>query len=114
MSVIVQVVLRGLSPDQYDAVRAETGWLERRPEGGNGHLTWFQGDDCFNVDAWESPEHFQRFAEQRLGPAMARVGASQQPEFSIHAAHEVYLPEAMTRLATPAMLIARSLPPTER
>ncbi len=45
MAVVAHVVLREVSPEQYDRVRAETGWLERPPAGGDrvrmpemGHL----------------------------------------------------------------------------
>ncbi len=38
MAVVAHVVLRGVSPAQYDKVRAEVGWLERRPDGGLAHL----------------------------------------------------------------------------
>ncbi len=38
MAVVAHVVLRGVSPAQYDNVRAEVGWLERRPDGGLAHL----------------------------------------------------------------------------
>ena len=39
MTVIAHVILRGVTPDQYDAVRAKTGWLEQVPDGGIAHLT---------------------------------------------------------------------------
>ena len=51
MPVIAHVLLRGVSTEQYDAVRAETGWLEQTPEGGLGHMTWWEGNDCHNLDA---------------------------------------------------------------
>jgi len=33
MAVIAHVILRGVTPGQYDAVRAKTGWLEQTPDG---------------------------------------------------------------------------------
>ncbi len=41
MAVIAHVILRGVSREQYDAVRAETGWLERLPDGGLAHLAYW-------------------------------------------------------------------------
>jgi hypothetical protein len=99
--VIVQVVLRNTTVETYDAVRAETGWIERRPDGGLGHFTWWQGPDCCNMDAWESEQAFQRFVAERLGPAMARLGVTTQPEVTFFKAHEVFTPGATTLLATP-------------
>jgi hypothetical protein len=95
MAVVAHVVLRGVSPEQYNAVRAETGWLEQVPDGGLAHITWWEGDDCHNIDAWESEEAFGAFGADRLGPAMAAVGVAVQPEVTFHTAYEVYAPRAV-------------------
>lgn len=94
MAVIAHVVIRGVSKAQYDAVRAECGWIEKPPTGGLAHLTWWEGGDCHNMDAWESEQAFGAFGDNRLGPAMAKVGIDVQPEVSFHPAHEVFLPKA--------------------
>jgi hypothetical protein len=93
MAVIVHVVLRDLSKSDYDKVRAEVGWLDKPPAGGLSHVTWWEGDDCHNIDAWESEEAFNSFGEQRLGPGMAKLGIAAVPETTFHSAHEVFLPE---------------------
>ena len=95
MAVIVHVILRGVSPEEYDRVRAETGWLERFPDGGYSHVTWWEGDDCHNIDAWESEEKFDAFGADRLGPAMAKLGIEVQPEVTFHPAHEVFTPQSV-------------------
>ena len=100
MAVIAHVVLHGVGPDLYDKVRAECGWLEEAPEGGLAHLTWWEGDDNHNVDAWESEAAFAKFGETRLGPALAKVGVATEPHVSFHAAHEVFLPKATTLTAS--------------
>jgi hypothetical protein len=102
VTVIAHVILRGVTPDQYDAVRAKAGWLEQAPDGGIAHLTWWDGTDCHNVDAWDSEAAFTTFGEQRLGPAMAAVGVNVQPEATFYPAHEVYLPQPATITATAA------------
>jgi len=94
MAVVVHVTLRGVTPAQYDAVRASAGWIEQPPTGGLAHLTWWEGDDCHNVDAWESEEAFAAFGEQRLGPAMAAAGVTIEPEVTFSPAHEVFTPRA--------------------
>ncbi|MFP5219452.1 MAG: nuclear transport factor 2 family protein [Actinomycetes bacterium] len=97
MSVAVEVILRGITQQQYDAVRAEAQWLTTPPEGGLSHVCWWEGEDCHNVDAWESEEAFDAFGRDRLGPAMARVGLAVQPEAVVHQAHEVYAPRRVVR-----------------
>ena len=36
---------------EYDAVRRECGWLDQTPTGGLAHLTYFDGDVNYNIDA---------------------------------------------------------------
>ena len=96
MAVVAHIVLRGVSPEQYDRVRAETGWLERPPDGGYSHVAWWEGNDNHNLDAWESEDACNTFATERLGPAMAKVGVNVQPEMTFHPAHEVFAPKAIT------------------
>ncbi len=96
MAVVVHILLRGISAEQYDRVRAEAGYLDRAPEGGYLHVTWWEGNDCHNIDAWESEAAFNAFGANRLGPAMAKVGSTVQPEVTFHPAHEVYAPQAIT------------------
>ena len=92
MPLIAHVILRGVSKEQYDQVREAAGWLERPPEGGLAHLIWWEGDDCHNIDAWQSEEAFNAFGNERLGPALASVGVNVQPDVTFHQAHEVFTP----------------------
>ena len=96
MAVIAHVVLEGVSKEQYDAVRAACGWLDDQPDGGRAHLAWWEGNDNHNVDVWDSEAAFAAFGEQRLGPAMAKVGVNAEPKVEFFAAHEIFLPEALT------------------
>ena len=94
MALIAHVVLEGVSRQQYDAVRSTCGWLDTPPDGGLAHLSWWEGEDNHNLDAWESEEAFGAFGQDRLGPAMAAVGVDVQPKVTFHPAHEVFLPRA--------------------
>lgn len=104
MAVVVHVTLRGVTPAQYDAVRERAGWIEQPPAGGIAHTTWWEGEDCHNLDAWDSEEAFAAFAEQRLAPAMAGVGVMVEPETTMHSAHEIYTPRVG--------IVAPTAPPT--
>jgi ketosteroid isomerase-like protein len=94
MTVVVHVTLRGVTRAQYDAVRERAGWIEQPPAGGLSHTTWWEGEDCHNLDGWESEAAFMAFGENRLAPAMAAVGLTTEPETTIHPAHEIYTPRA--------------------
>jgi hypothetical protein len=95
MAIIAHVVLQGVSPEQYDRVRAEVGWLERPPDGGYSHVTWWEETDCHNIDAWENEATFNAFASDRLGPAMGKLGINVEPKVTFHPAHEVYTPKSV-------------------
>jgi hypothetical protein len=100
MPLIAHVTLKGVDPETYDKVRAEVGWLDSAPTGGFAHLAWFEGGDNHNVDVWESEAAFTAFGEQRLGPALAKLGVTAPPEVTFQPAHEVFLPTACTITAT--------------
>jgi hypothetical protein len=95
MAVGAHVILRGVSPEQYDHVRAEAGWFDDPPDGGYSHIAWWEGSDNHNFDAWESEAAFQAFGQDRLGPAMARLGIDVTPEVTFYPAHEVFTPQAV-------------------
>ena len=59
-------------------------------------LAWWEGGDNHNMDGWESEDACNRFAQERLGPAMAQAGVQAQPTITFHPAHEVYAPQART------------------
>jgi hypothetical protein len=40
------------------------------------------------LDFWQSRAEFDRFAAERIGPAMAAIGATGQPEVHEFAVHE--------------------------
>ena len=96
MAVVAHVVLRGVTPEQYDQVRAEVGWLDATPDGGLSHVAWWEGGDNHNLDAWASEDDFVAFGTNRLGPAMAKLGIDIVPEVTFFPAHEVFLPQALT------------------
>ena len=96
MAVVAHVVLPGVTKEQYDRVREAVGWLAEAPAGGISHLTWWDGGDCHNVDAWDSEEAFNTFGEGRLGPGMAQAGVNVQPQVTFYPAHEVFVPQAVT------------------
>jgi hypothetical protein len=90
MAVVMQMRWAGVTPQQYDQVRDAVGWETDVPAGGISHVAWFEDDDLHVVDAWESPDQFQAFVDQRLMPGVAQVGVQGQPEVTIQPAHRVF------------------------
>ena len=60
--------------EQYDAVNAEMGVEENPPEGMIFHSAGPMEGGWNVIDFWESRELFDRFQQERLGPAIQALG----------------------------------------
>ena len=68
MAAVVHVVLRGVTTDQYEAVRTEGEWLEVASSGGLSHMTGWEGGDCHDLDSWEDEASFHASARGASAP----------------------------------------------
>jgi hypothetical protein len=79
----------------YDAVNEKLGVEDNPPDGLISHAAG-QGPNGFRiVDIWESQDHFNRFFEERLGPAITEVtgmepGGDGGPETTWWPLHNVF------------------------
>jgi hypothetical protein len=85
-----QMLFSGGTTDQYDQVIAKMGF-ERHGKGAPGALFhWVsKTDDGLTVgvvDVWESPEQFQEFADNQIGPYTQEVGLN-APEITPYPVH---------------------------
>jgi hypothetical protein len=83
---------KGVTPEQYDAVRKIIDWDNHPIDGDLFHIAAFKDGELRVVDLWESPETFERFGEERLKPALAEAGLDGEPEIELYPAHNVYSP----------------------
>lgn len=76
--------------EDVEAVSAELGVRDNPPEGLILHTFTVTSEGVHVVDVWESPEHYDRFRDERLMPVMTRVmaernrslpGPPPEPEF---------------------------------
>jgi hypothetical protein len=90
MAVGVLVSLPNVTQEQYEQVTAKMfGHYPMEPsESPDGLIVHTAGpvpDGWYVYDIWESPQHFQRFGEERVGPAMQEVmgagGPGPEPQF---------------------------------
>jgi hypothetical protein len=95
MPLVLEVVFPGLSPEQYDQLKARVGWVEAPPAGGISHIVWWEGDDCHGVDVWESEEAWGAFGNDRMGPAAAELGIRMEATPAAHQPHEVLIVETV-------------------
>jgi len=87
------------SVEDYDKVSAEMDVENNPVEGGILHTGIDLGGGRMRaVDVWESEEAFQKFVEERLGPAIGKVMGPDAPEPDppqIHQAHDVVVGPAL-------------------
>jgi hypothetical protein len=95
MTVVLELVFPGLSPDNYDQLKAKVGWVESPPTGGISHIVWWEGDDCHGIDVWESEKAWETFGNDRMGPAAAELGIAMQAVPAFHSPHEVLIVKTM-------------------
>ena len=84
MAVGVLIMLPGVTQDQYEQVTAKIfGQYPMRadaaPDGCILHSAGPSPAGFYVYDIWESKEHFGRFGEEKVGPAMAAVMGADTP-----------------------------------
>ena len=91
MAVVMEMLWKEASLDQYDQAREAVAWETDVPDGAIFHVAWMGGDGFHVVDVWESEEAFNAFAEQRLMPVVkGQIGIQGDPEVTFSSAHRVF------------------------
>jgi hypothetical protein len=79
MPVAIVIEAPGMTADVYNRALEELDWDDNVPEGFLSHTACVTPEGIFVFDVWESAEQFGRFAETRLGPAIAAATDGQAP-----------------------------------
>ena len=86
MAVGFVIEFTGVGQDKYRAVQKELG-LDKKdgkwPDGIISHVAGKTANGWCVVDVWESEQAFRRFRENRLGPALGKVGGMPKPAVSM-------------------------------
>jgi hypothetical protein len=92
MTVVSTLDVADLTAVEYRNVMDELG-VERRPEGGIYlHLTTPIEAGFRVVEIWNEKDGFDRFVEQRLGPASEAVGLERSMEITVTPLHNFFAP----------------------
>ena len=87
MAVVMLMRVPGITPEQYEEARERVRWDVDYAQGGKLHIAAFDQAGLRVTDVWESAEDFERFGKERLIPALAEMGITQQPEVEILPLH---------------------------
>ena len=92
MATIMQMHWPEATEEQYEQVRSRVDWEGNRPDGAKLHVVGFSDDGMRILDIWASPEAFQSWFEERIGPAVQEVGIEGNPDVRMFPLHGVYAP----------------------
>jgi hypothetical protein len=88
MAVGIRLKMAGGSADLIDRLNAAIDPDGNPPDGILFHASGPVDGGWGVIDFWESRAHFDKFAEERIGPAMASLGIADGPpeihEFPVH------------------------------
>ena len=96
MAVCMYLTFRDATAEQYDAVLEHLTLPADPADGGIYHVASVDGNTLRVVDVWESPEHFQRFLDSRLGAALAAAGVEGAPEVETYEVHNIWDPSSVS------------------
>jgi heme-degrading monooxygenase HmoA len=95
MAVVMTFEWEGFTPEYYDDLREKVGWDDDPPEGNQFHVAWFEDDAVHVVDVWDSEQHFERFFNHRLKPALrGDMKVRGEPRYKFRKLHGKTNPEA--------------------
>jgi hypothetical protein len=97
MAVGVVIDFNGATLHQYDRVIKKMGFSPGGPgaPGCISHWATKTREGVRVTDVWETREQFDRFAQEKIGPAIQAVGVPRPPETTFHEVHN-YLTTART------------------
>ncbi|GAA4903231.1 hypothetical protein EV188_1011149 [Actinomycetospora succinea] len=98
MATAVETTFHRVSLEVYDDL---LGRLDFRPGGPSEpgclfHFATPTEDGFRGIDVWESPEAFQRFVSERLGPVLERLGIA-APDVRVLEVHNYLIAPAERR-----------------
>jgi hypothetical protein len=92
MAITMIMEWPGVTAAEYDEVRELVGWEHEPADGGLSHIATVTPGGLRVTDVWESAEHFQRFADERLMSAVHAVGITTEPQVEIFPNHAWFVP----------------------
>ena len=90
MAVGIRIKLEGVTAEQFNVMERAVDPDSNRPEGLIFHASGPIDGGWGVIDFWESREQFDRFAEERMGEAVAAAGVSGAPDIREFPVHEHY------------------------
>ena len=100
MAVVMTMRWTGVTPEQYDAVRAIVRWEEDTPPGAVLHVASFDGGVMRVTDVWESQADFDQFFTDRLAAAIKEAGIEGEPDVAFAPVHRRFVAPGVSGAAS--------------
>ncbi|NUP49160.1 MAG: hypothetical protein HOW97_26615 [Catenulispora sp.] len=91
MAVVMTMRWAGVTPEQYDAVRAAVRWEEDTPPGAVLHVASFEDGTGYITDVWDTQADFERFFSDRIATAVKEAGLTGEPEIGFRPLHRRFV-----------------------
>jgi hypothetical protein len=88
MAVGIRIKMAGIDQAMFEEVERNLDPVGNPPEGLIFHASGPIDGGWGVIDFWESREQFDRFAQERIGPAMGASGIDGHPDIKEFAVHE--------------------------
>jgi hypothetical protein len=92
MAVGIRITLPGVEAEEFDKVDALIDAANNPPDGLIFSASGPTEDGWRVLDFWESRAHFDTFAAERIGPAVASAGVPGRPDITEFPIHEYVSP----------------------
>jgi hypothetical protein len=90
MAVGIRIKLAGVDQATFDDIERAVDPAGNQPDGLIFHASGPIEGGWGVLDFWQSRAHFDRFAQERIGPAVAAGGVPVEPEIHEFPVHEYF------------------------
>jgi hypothetical protein len=87
VAVAIEMVFRGATLAQYDAVMQMMDLGDTAPDGAIFHWVAATDDGIKVVDVWETLDQFNAFAGENIMPSTQKAGIAAPPEMTTYEVH---------------------------
>lgn len=92
MRVLMLMKWDGITSDEYEEIRKEVDWEGNIPDGAVFHVAAFGNNAGHVTDIWESEDEMNSFIQNRLMPAVMKMGITTQPNVETFPVHAIFVP----------------------
>jgi hypothetical protein len=88
---VLDITWKGVTPELYDAAKAQVDWVNNPDPHGLFHFAWFDGTGLRCLDIWDDETAFNNFIHNRLAPVTTSLGINTWPEVQTYTCHDTFV-----------------------